>query len=347
MREPRQGASIPAAWVDAAADNLSGVLRSALEHSPQHSALVVWDGRCDLALALAAAYRRCLPDAAFIEFERAAPEQILAAFEHLSPGDLVVLVQSTSFRLDAFRIRIELFKRSLKVIEHPHLARMRETEGPIYIDSLAYDADYFRGVGQALKQRIDRAQKGVIDSGGERLVFPSAFEPAKLNIGDYRGMRNVGGQFPIGEVFTESRDLEAVHGRVRISFFGDRSFTVNRPERPITLAVSGGRVVGVIDSTREFDEVLANIRADEGQVWVRELGLGMNRAFSQERIVSDVGTFERMCGVHLSVGLKHTVFNKPDIPKNAARHHVDVFATTETVELDDEVVYREGAWLPG
>jgi hypothetical protein len=106
-------------------------------------------------------------------------------------------------------------------------------------------------------------------------------------------------------------------------------------------------VVGVIDSTREFDEVLANIRADEGQVWVRELGLGMNRAFSQERIVSDVGTFERMCGVHLSVGLKHTVFNKPDIRKKAARHHVDVFATTETVELDDEVVYREGAWLPG
>ena len=122
-------------------------------------------------------------------------------------------------------------------------------EGLIYIDSLAYDADYFRGVGHALKRRIDRAQRGVVDSGGEQLVFPSGFEPAKLNVGDYRGMRNVGGQFPIGEVFTESRDLETVSGRVRILFFGDTSFAVNRPDRPITLTVREGRVVEVLDST--------------------------------------------------------------------------------------------------
>jgi len=339
-------ASIRADWIDTAAENLSGVLESALEHTAARCAVVVWDGRCDLALVLAAAYRRCLPDAEFIEFERATPEEILAAFEQLSPGDLVVLVQSTSFRLDAFRIRIELFKRSLKVIEHPHLARMRGVEGLIYIDSLAYDADYFRGVGHALKRRIDRAQRGVVDSGGEQLVFPSGFEPAKLNVGDYRGMRNVGGQFPIGEVFTESRDLETVSGRVRILFFGDTSFAVNRPDRPITLTVREGRVVEVLDSTPEFDRVLADIRGDEGQVWVRELGLGMNRAFTRERIVSDIGSFERMCGVHLSLGSKHAIFNKPDIRKKTAKHHVDVFAVTESVTLDDEVIFADGAWLP-
>ena len=61
----------------------------------------------------------------------------------LKPSDLVVLVQSTSFRLDAFRIRIELFKRQLKVIEHPHLGRMSGHEIEYYIDSLAYDPEYF------------------------------------------------------------------------------------------------------------------------------------------------------------------------------------------------------------
>jgi hypothetical protein len=337
-------ATIPDAAIDTAEKNLRDILTLAIEHTPSQSAIVVWDAQCDLAIALTEAYRRCLPGAIFIDFDSIAPETVRAAFERLAPGDLVVLIQSTSFRLDAFRIRVELFKRSLKVIEHPHLSRMPGAEALIYIESLAYDAAYFRGVGGALKARIDSAQVGVIDSGGEQLVFASGFEPAKLNVGDYRNMHNVGGQFPIGEVFTESKDLEAVNGRVRISIFGDTSFAVNKPAHPITLVVSKGRVAEVIDSTPEFDRVLANIRADEGEIWLRELGLGLNRAFTQGRIVSDIGTFERMCGVHLSLGAKHGSYNKPNIKKTTARHHVDVFAISETVTMDNEVIYRDGAW---
>ncbi len=336
---------IPEHAIETAADNLRDVLEHAFEHTKAHDAVVVWDEQCELATALGQAYRRCLPNASFIPFDRTDPAAILAAFAPLRSGDLVVLIQSTSFRLDAFRIRVELFKRSLKVIEHPHLARMSGTEGLIYIDSLAYDPEYYRGVGRALKERIDRAQIGVIESGGERLVYPAAFEPAKVNIGDYSGMRNIGGQYPIGEVFTESKDLDAVHGRVRISFFGDMSFTVNKPARPITLEVQGGRVVAAVDSTPEFDDVLASIRADDGDVRLRELGFGMNRAFNAERTVSDIGTFERMCGVHLSLGAKHATFNKPSIRKKTARHHVDVFVSTESVHLDDEQIYRSGAWV--
>lgn len=337
-------ATIPDAAIDTAAKNISDILALAIEYIPTQSAIVVWDAQCDLALALTEAYRRCLPDATFIDFNNVAPEAILAAFDRLAPSDLVVLIQSTSFRLNAYRIRVELFKRELKVIEHPHLSRMKGAEPLIYIDSLAYDPAYFRGVGNALKARLDSAQVGVVDSDGEQLVFAAGFEPAKLNVGDYSKMPNVGGQFPIGEVFTESKDLEAVSGRVRISIFGDTSFTVNKPAQPITLVVSKGRVVEVIDSTPEFDLVLANIRADEGEIWVRELGLGMNRAYTQDRLVSDIGTFERMCGVHLSLGAKHGIYNKPNIKRTAARHHVDVFAITKSVTLDNEVIYRDGAW---
>ena len=174
--------------------------------------------------------------------------------------------------------------------------------------------------------------------------FPSGFESAKLNVGDYTGMKNVGGQFPIGEVFTEARDLESVNGRVRVFAFGDTAFQVNRPERPITLVVEKGRVTGAVDSTPEFEKVLANIRADEGEVWVRELGFGMNRAFTKDRFVSDIGTYERMCGVHLSLGAKHTIYKKPQFTRSAARHHIDVFVVTESVLLDDEAVYRDGVW---
>lgn len=338
--------AIPAEAVDAAEKHLRDVLAIAFEHTPARAAVVVSDARCGLAIALTQAYRRCLPTARFIDFDAASPESVIAAFAPLAPSDLVVLIQSTNFRLDAFRIRVELFKRDLKVIEHPHLARMPGRQAQYYIESLAYDPAYYRGVGNALKARIDRARCGAIDSGGERLVFASPFEPAKLNVGDYSGMKNIGGQFPIGEVFTEAQDLEAVNGRVRIFVFGDTSFSVNRPQQPITLVIANGRVAGALDSTAEFDQVLANIRADEGEVWLRELGFGMNRAFSKDRMVSDIGTYERMCGIHLSLGAKHGVYHKPLIRRADARHHVDVFAVTEAVMLDDEVVYRNGDWQP-
>jgi len=337
--------TLPASAIDTAVKHLRDILMHSIKYTSAHSAIVVWDAQCELALAMTEAYRRCLPGATFIEFNSMTPQTVLAAFEQLTPGDLVVLIQSTSFRLDAFRIRVELFKRSFKVIEHPHLARLPGAEGIIYFDSLAFDRDYYCGVGNALKARIDSARMGIIDSGGEKLVFALGFEPAKLNVGDYSTMQNVGGQFPIGEVFTEAKDLEAVNGRIRISFFGDTSFTVNKPNNPITLVITKGRVTDVIDSTPEFDRVLANIRIDDGEVWLRELGFGLNRAFSQDRIVSDIGTFERMCGVHLSLGSKHALFNKPNINKRTAKHHVDVFAITESVILDNEVIYRDGAWL--
>ncbi len=334
--------TIPDSEIAKAAKNISDILALAIVHT--QNAIVVWDSQCELTIALTRAYRQCLPEATFIDFDCTAPEVVRAEFERLVSGDLVVLIQSTSFRLDAFRIRVELFKRGLKVIEHPHLSRMPGKEALIYIESLAYDPVYYRGTGHALKARIDVAKTGVIDSFGEQLIFSEGFEPAKLNVGDYSQMNNIGGQFPIGEIFTESKQLEALNGRVRISIFGDTSFSVNKPLQPITLIIEKGRVTGTIASTPEFELVLAQIRDYEGEVWVRELGLGLNRSFTQHRLVSDIGTYERMCGVHLSLGAKHGSYNKPQISKSAARYHVDVFALTDTVMLDDAVIYQHGEW---
>jgi hypothetical protein len=320
------------------------ILRHALQHEPGRRAVVVADAQCGLAQLLTSAYRACLPDAVHLCFDDVEQERILLAFAQLAAGDLVVLIQSTSFRLDAFRIRVELFKRGLKVIEHPHLARMEPGEYATYVEALAYDPAYYRRVGGELKRRIDAASSAVVASGGgEQLKYDSAFEPAKLNIGDYSTLANVGGQFPIGEVFTEPTLLEQVNGRVRIFVFGDTDFCVNVPSAPITLQIERGKVTHVEDSTPAFDRVLAQIRADE-PVWVRELGFGMNRALTATQRVSDIGTYERMCGIHLSLGAKHGVFDKPELKRRHTKYHVDVFALTESVKLDDEVVFRAGAW---
>lgn len=337
--------AISAAALELASGHVADLLALALEHGPQQPALVVCDTRCWLNIVLSEAYRRALPQAVFIDFDQVAPQQVLDAFAALAPHSLVVLIQSTSFRLEAFRIRIELFKRELKVIEHVHLSRMPGVQALHYIAALAYDPAYYRGVGHALKARIERAASGMLDSGdGARLQFGGPFEAAKLNVGDYRAMHNVGGQFPIGEVFTEARELEAVNGQVRIFIFGDTNFRVNRPERPVTLTIHAGRVSATADATPEFLAMLDIIRAHEGEVWVRELGFGMNRAFSAAQTVDDIGTYERMCGIHLSLGAKHGSYAKPQFKRKDTRYHVDVFAVTEAVYLDDEQVYRDGAW---
>jgi hypothetical protein len=290
--------ALPAASIDAATAHLRDVLAIALEHTGQQRALVVYDTRTALARALVEGYRRNLPDATFVDFDAAAPGDVLAT----------------------------------------------GVQGEHYIEALAYDPAYFRGVGHALKARIDRARRAEVHGGGDVLVFDSALESAKLNVGDYGAMNNVGGQFPIGEVFTEAKDLEAVSGRAQVHVFGDTSYLVNRPASPITLVIERGRVVGADNATPAFQEVLDIIRRDEGEVWVRELGFGMNRAFTRERRVDDIGTYERMCGIHLSLGAKHGVYAKPGFKRKDARYHIDVFVVTDAVYLDDERVYADGAW---
>ena len=331
----------------AARQNIADTLAIAVEHTAARTALVVFDERCELSRLLVHAYRACLPDAQLLSFDAVDAAALKTAFAELREHDLVVLIQSSVFRIPEFRTRVELFRRGIKVIEHSNLERMACEEIAHYVAALAYDAAYYRGVGHALKARMDASASARIESEGELLYFDCPLEPAKLNIGHFAGLKNVGSLFPIGEVFSEARDLERVHGRVKIYAFTDVSFRLNVPKAPITLLIERGRVVSALDSSADFEQVLAAITADEGEVWLRELGFGMNRAFSRERRVADVGAFERVCGVHLSLGARHGVYKKPHLDRREARHHVDTFVLTDRVLLDDEVVYADGAWQAG
>jgi len=321
------------------------VLQEVFLHDDTHKAVIVYDTDSTLASILSQAYRSNLPTAKFLNFNTHTPEQILEVFDALNEKDIVVLIQSKNFRLDAFRIRVELFKRKIKVLEHPHLGRMKEEEVSNYIDAIEYDTETVKEVGLKLKSKIDIAKSGIIYSGEEELHFPLGFEPAKLNIGDYTQMPNVGGQFPIGEVFTESKELTALNGRATVFAFADTSYRVNKPEKPITILIENGILIGCENSTEPFDEMLALIREGEEVVWVRELGFGLNRGFNKTKIVSDIGSYERMCGVHLSLGRKHGMYAKPGFKRGAGKFHIDIFIDTTTVTLDNDVVFENEAWI--
>ena len=332
------------ATTEAASRNVSDTLAIAMEYTAERAAVIVADERCELSRLLLRTYAECLPNARVVRFDELTHAEVIAAFTDLREGDLVVLLQSAAFKISEFRIRVELFRRGIKVIEHGNLERMTGDGIDIYIASLAYDPAYYRGIGHALKARMDLAQTAKIESEGETLYFDSPLEDAKLNIGHFAGLKNVGSQFPIGEVFTESRDLERVHGRVKIYGFTDTTFRLNVPDQPITMIIERGLITGAENSTAEFDKVLSVIRTDEGAVWLRELGFGMNRAFSRDRHVPDVGAFERVCGVHLSLGGRHGVYKKAHLNHRVVRYHVDSFVVTTRVLLDDDVVYADGEW---
>jgi aminopeptidase len=305
---------------------------------------MVYDEESELSRQLAQGYRLAIPEATFLNFEHHTPVEILDAFDQLSEGDLVVLIQSTSFRLNQFRIRLELFKRKLKVIEHPHLARILPEEYGIYLDALAYDPDYYRSYGPALKDRIDHCQEIRIYCGEDLLSYCSPFEEAKLNIGDYRKMKNTGGQFPIGEVFSEPKEISRVNGTASLFAFGDQEFRVHAVEKPFSIRVENGTLVESSGAPPEFHAVLDEIRKEEEKVWVRELGFGLNRAMTRDKRVADISTYERMCGIHLSLGGKHSIYTKPGFPKSN-RFHVDVFVAADRVNIGDETVFVDGRYV--
>lgn len=329
---------------DRAQTNLRDTLRSALACGPDEPALLVYDEQSVLSRLLGEAYRTVLPKAKALNFDQTTPNEILASVDALAPGMLVALVQSSSFRLNEFRFRVELFKRGLKTIEHPHLGRIREEELETYLDALAYDPAYYRSVGPALKERIDRARRIAVFCKGTELLYDSPFETAKLNIGDYRGMKNTGGQFPIGEVFSEPKEVRRVNGAVRIFAFGDADFTVHAPAEPFSARIEEGILVAAPDAPEAFQEVLGQIRAAEKEVWVRELGFGLNRALTRDRRLTDIGAYERMLGIHLSLGAKHAIYAKPGFSKSG-RFHVDIFAAVERVEIDGEKVFEGGQYI--
>jgi aminopeptidase len=330
-----------------AARHLADVLTVAMEYRLQDRATVVFDDQSYASRGLTASYRQALPCATFIDFYATQPEHLLAHFNQCASGDLVVLVQTQSFRMPNMRIRVELFKRDIKMIEHSNLARITDEQSNYYVDALEYDVAYYRGVGAQLKVLIDAAHAVHVYSGDslQPLRFDAGCEISKLNTGDFSALRNIGSLFPIGEVFTESKDLEQVAGQVQLFGFADLLGNMNFVDTPIAMVIEAGRVVDAPGAPENFVAVLDGIRgAEGGEVWVRELGFGMNRAFGPHRRVNDVGAFERQCGVHLSLGAKHGVYKKPSLRHKEARYHVDVFPLATRVVVDEIDIFVDGRW---
>ena len=322
-----------------ATENVSDILKHSLKLEPIDKVLVVFDTDYELTKILSEAYKKALTgitkNATHLHFDESDPQnssKIIQAFDEYNENDLVILIQSTNFRLNDFRIRLNLFAKKLKVIEHLHLARNTPETFEVYVNSLKYDEterNWYFSMKDKLVKTLGNATKL------EFKAFDASLEVAKveipkINIGDYTGMENVGGTFPIGEVFTEAQDFETMNGSIYIYGFADRDFNISFYE-PFRVDIEKGLVVGFGDSApQEFIEIIDLIKTMERPL-IREIGFGLNRAITKERPLGDITAYERILGIHFSLGEKHSVYKKPGITVNKTKFHVDLFLCIEQV----------------
>lgn len=327
-----------------ATTNIRDMVTLALEHTSDKKVVVIYDTENELTQIITEAYRKVLPEATFLDFNSRSKEDIIATFDALSPRDLVVLIQSTDFRLNEFRIRIHLFQKKLKVIDHLHLVRNTPDSWETYIDALAYDPTWFRGVGRKLQSILEHTQELRFEGGESVLTITGGLEAPKVNIGDYSGMENIGGTFPIGEVFTEARDLSQMNGSMLIYAFAGADYNTNMHE-PFRVDVNDGLVIGWSENAPQaFPDTVSLVKTNERAIF-REIGFGLNRAITREKYLKDITAFERILGIHFSLGEKHTVYKKPGIVADKTRFHVDLFPIIDRVYADGVLIFENQRFI--
>jgi aminopeptidase len=332
---------MPNDLITTAATNIQDILTSSIKIEPKDKVLVIYDTNYELTNILSEGYRIALNnlnhDAEFLDFDSLiveGKESIINRFNELNERDIVVLIQSTNFRLDDFRIRLHLFTRKLKVIEHMHLHRNKPEVFDVYINSLKYDNNeqsWYQTMATRLVQDLSTTNELNISYKDASLTV-NQLEIPKINIGDYTGMDNIGGTFPIGEVFTEAKDFTTMSGSIYIYAFANREFNISYYD-PFRLDITNGIVTGYGDNTpAEFIDVLDLIKTYERPL-IREIGFGLNRAMTKARPLGDITAFERILGMHMSLGEKHSVYKKPGITVHKTKFHVDLFLSLDNVNI--------------
>jgi aminopeptidase len=274
-------------------------------------------------------------------------EDIKNALTSLPAWSIVILVQSTNFRLSTFRIRLELFHLGIHVVEFNHLAYIPESEFTTFTTSLSYQTDEYMRQEWIMRWLIEEnnakwRNTRIQSVNGEFLTF-WALEKIRGNTGDYTGTANKGGTFPLGEVFTESVELDSLNGKCLIESYPRDDFSVDHCT-PFELVIQNGRVLPSLDFPAPFAKLYSWIVEYEWEVMVRELGMGLNRAITTTTPLSDINFYERKIGIHLSLGKKHGIYGKK-LPKTMIqRFHIDVFIATEWVYIWDQRVYEDGGW---
>jgi hypothetical protein len=262
----------------------------------------------------------------------------------LPAWSIVILVQSTNFRLSTFRIRLELFHLGIHVVEFNHLAYILDTEFDTFADSLVCRTSEYVRIQNIFTWLMWAARSTRIQSvNGDILTFWPV-EKVRGNTGDYSQSENKGWTFPIGELFTEAIDLSDLNGKCLIESFPREDFSVEHCT-PFELVIQNGRVLPDENFPAPFAKLYNWIVQFEWEVMVRELWMGLNPAITTKTSLSDINFYERKTGIHLSLWKKHGIYGKKLPKTEIQRFHIDIFIAVDSVFVDENQVFENGKWI--
>ena len=264
----------------------------------------------------------------------------------LKQNSTVVLVQSTNFRIEDFRIRMSLHKAWVWCLEHNHLSYMKDNETENYIDAIEYKTPYYNELSNNLKDLSDIANSmEIVSKSWSNLKLEWGFEDMKQNTWDYT-WKNRWWTFPIWENFTEIKDFSKFNWKVSIKAYPTTSFNVVFCE-PFEIEIKESLIISYWDNTpQDFIDLLDMIKnSEDGEVYVRELGFWLNPNISWNKTLNDVNAYERMAWFHMSLWKKHWIYRKKFSRKITQRYHIDIFSDTDYIKIDDKVIYKNWKYV--
>ncbi|MDD3145313.1 MAG: hypothetical protein PHV23_04350 [Candidatus Gracilibacteria bacterium] len=311
--------------------------------------ILVYDFESPVSTEVSKGYIANLKDnenAEIIDFSTANKEELKAKLLSLQENSTVILVQSTNFMLDDFRIRLNLNNAGVGCLEHRHLAYIYDDQLENYADAISYNTPFYEELGEKLKKLSDVAETMTfVCNDGSTLKIEGGFEDMKLNTGNYEG-KNRGGNLPIGENFTEAKIFDNVNGELTIYAFPDDKLQVEFCD-PFKIKIEKSIVTcndpKCPDNFRKILEFIA--LSEQGEVMVRELGFGLNPGIGKNKRVADINTYERQKGFHMSIGKKHQIYRSKMHKTVVQRYHIDIFPDIKEIYIDDKLIFSEGDYL--
>lgn len=310
--------------------------------------LLIYDQKSTLSILLANAYKKVIQPYSHraIDFDTYPEQQILDQFAQLPPRSLVIIVQSLSFRMTKHRLRADLFQAGHQVIEHARLSYNSDDQIGNYVNSLSYDTPYYVQMSTALEKLLQEDQPLRIESGNNLvLTIQPPYEKVIKNTGDFSANPITASGFPIGELFTEAKNLTGMNGSVVVFGFPNEEHKASFTE-PFTVTIENGLLINHTGPA-EFEKMMELIRSEDSlqRIHVREIGFGLNRALGFNHRITEPTSFERFCGLHFSLGLKHDMYRKKMDKKILQRFHVDIFCNVDRAFIGNKKIFENGEYV--
>lgn len=279
-------------------------------------------------------------NAEIIDFSTANKEDLKTKLLSLQENSTVVLVQSTNFMLDDFRIRLNLNNAWVWCLEHRHLAYIYDNQIENYADAIAYNTPLYEELWAKLKVLSDTAESMTfICNDWSILKVTWWFEDMKLNTWNYE-WKNRWWNFPIWENFTEARDFSKVNWELTVYAFPDEKLQVEFSE-PFKIKIKDSIIT--CDDQKcpsNFRKILDFISLSENnEVMLRELWFGLNPWITRKKAIADINSYERIAGFHLSLWKKHQIYRSKMHKSVVQRYHIDIFPDIKEIFIDDKLVF--------